>query len=285
MDGDLTRLAQVFGNLLTNAAKYTDRGGRIRLDRRAAGRRRGGVGRGTPASASPPSTCPGCSRCSPRWTRPLERSQGGLGIGLALVKSLVEMHGGRVEARSDGPGKGSEFVVRLPLLVEQPAATASRRPRPGERGRRGPARRRVLVADDNVDSAESLAMLLSAAWATRSARPTTASEAVEPAERFRPDVVLLDIGMPRMNGYEAARQIRQQPWGRGGGARGPDRLGAGGGQAAGGGGRVRPPPHEAGRPCRPPTPAGRAGYYGGYGSAVLSPCGPDRRAACPVPRG
>ena len=141
--------------------RQVHRAGRPHLaDRRAAGERRGGARCGTPASASPPTCCPASSRCSPRWTASLERSQGGLGIGLTLVKRLVEMHGGTVEARSEGPGKGSEFVVRLPVVVEAPAAAE---PAPTARGRGRRRRRcRILVVDDNRDAADSLAMLLRA---------------------------------------------------------------------------------------------------------------------------
>ena len=154
----------------------------------------------------------------------LERTQGGLGIGLNLVKQLVEMHGGRVEVRSAGVGKGSEFIVHFPVLAEadgavvapasEPAAVAgvegaegdARRLRPGSSGRR------ILVVDDNADSADSLAMLLGLqGHETEVARDGL--EAVEKALRTLPDVVLLDIGLPRLNGYEAARRIRSSPGG------------------------------------------------------------------------
>ena len=139
------------------------------------------------------------------------------------------MHGGSVEARSDGPGKGSEFVVRLPVAVRRRA----QEPRATGRGRAGqspvPARR-ILVVDDNRDAADSLAMLLQImGHEVRTAYDGL--EAVEAAEAFRPDVVLLDIGMPKLNGYEACRRIREQPWGQGDGPRRPDRLGPGGGPA------------------------------------------------------
>jgi CheY-like chemotaxis protein len=141
----------------------------------------------------------------------LERSQGGLGIGLSLVKGLVEMHGGRVEARSEGLGRGSEFVVYLPAgdvtgsEAQGPAVVAA----PGA----SRARRRVLVADDNRDAADSLAAILRLGGHDVHA-VHDGQAAVEAAERFRPDLALLDIGMPKLNGYEAARQIRGQPWGR-----------------------------------------------------------------------
>jgi CheY-like chemotaxis protein len=138
----------------------------------------------------------------------LDRTQGGLGIGLSLVKGLVEMHGGSVEARSEGYGRGSEFIVRVPIAIElcvefSPASSGA-----AERS----ARRRVLVVDDNRDTAGSLAMILDMLGNdTRTAHE--GAEAVDVAETFRPHVILLDIGMPKMNGYEVARRVREQPWG------------------------------------------------------------------------
>jgi CheY-like chemotaxis protein len=140
-----------------------------------------------------------------------ERAQGGLGIGLTLVKRLVEMHDGTVEARSEGPGRGSEFVVRLPVLsAETPKAAAHATSAAKERAA---VARRMLVVDDNVDSAESLTMLLQVSGhETHTAHDGL--EALAAAERFRPEVVLLDIGLPNLNGYDAARRIREQPWGK-----------------------------------------------------------------------
>ena len=141
----------------------------------------------------------------------LERSQGGLGIGLALVRGLVELHGGTVEARSAGPGKGSEFTVRLPV-VESPVQAGEE---PNADGQDSPAGRqcRILIADDLWDCVESQAMMLRlAGHDVQTAHDGL--EAVQAAATFRPDVVLLDIGMPKMNGCEAARHIRQQPWGK-----------------------------------------------------------------------
>jgi signal transduction histidine kinase len=204
VDADVARLAQVFGNLLTNAAKYTDRGGRIRV---AAGRQ------GDDAVVSVADTgigiaaghLPGVFDMFSQVAPAQERSQGGLGIGLALVRSRGELHGGRV----GGPGRGSEFTVRLPLLV----GPAGRAGSAGPAGAGGPRPGcRVLVADDNEDAAQSLAMMLSVlGHEVRTAADGVA--AVELGARFRPDVALLDIEMPRLNGYEAARQIRRQPWG------------------------------------------------------------------------
>ena len=141
--------------------------------------------------------------------RSLEKSQGGLGIGLTLVKRLVELHGGRVEAKSAGTGRGSEFIVRLPILVN--IVAASRRPSQSNGRAEDKLDARILIADDNKDSAESLAMLLQ----LRGADVRTVHdglEAVETAEVFQPDLVLLDIGMPKLNGYDAARRIRETPW-------------------------------------------------------------------------
>src|SRR6185436_3636926 len=138
----------------------------------------------------------------------LDRSQGGLGIGLTLVKQLVAMHGGTVEARSAGLGKGSEFVVRLPVdRASLPADTAAPRGEP-----KPVPSRRVLVVDDNVDSALSLSTLLSLSGHT-TVTVHDGATAIEAVKKHRPDVVLLDIGMPRMNGREVCRRLRELPWG------------------------------------------------------------------------
>ena len=208
LNADPTRLAQVFANLLNNAAKYTRRGGHIWL---TAERQGEGVlvkvrdtGVGIPSDM--------LLRVFETFTqvdRSLDRLQGGLGIGLALVRSLVELHGGSVEARSDGPGHGSEFIVRLPL------APATRKVRTvGEDGKQlFTPRRRILVVDDNKDSADSLAMLLT----LQGSEVRTAYdglEAVEAAAAFQPDVILSDIGMPGLDGYQAAQRIREQHHGK-----------------------------------------------------------------------
>jgi PAS domain S-box-containing protein len=210
VDADPTRLAQVFSNLLNNAAKYSAPRGRIFLTARAEGNaavvsvRDEGVG------------IPGemLSKIFDLFTqvdRSLERSHGGLGIGLTLVKRLVEMHGGSVVARSDGPGKGSEFVVRLPIPLAT-AATGSR-PTSDIAAVHAPTPHCILIVDDNNDAATSLAVMLrTLGYETRTACDGVA--ALEVAAAHPPDVVLLDIGMPKMSGYEVARRIREKPWGQ-----------------------------------------------------------------------
>ncbi len=211
VNGDRTRLAQVFTNLLTNSAKYTEPSGHIELTVEAQGSdvvvRVADDGVGIPKDKLDAifEMFTQVEQCS-------ERSQGGLGIGLNLVRGLVEMHGGRVEAHSDGPGKGSEFIVRLPALV-----SSGQRPLRGDDGTGDPQRGaayRILVVDDNTDGALTLAMMLRLmGHETRSAHD--GQEALETAEAFRPDVILLDIGLPKLNGYQVARRIREQPWGAG----------------------------------------------------------------------
>ena len=138
----------------------------------------------------------------------LERTRDGLGIGLTLVKALVEMHGGTVEARSDGLGRGSEFEVRLPALEEASATIAQA----AESEPTTSVGRRILIVDDNYDGADSLAMLLEeVGHETHQAHDGV--EALEVAERVRPDAVLLDIGLPKLNGYEVCRRLRERPWG------------------------------------------------------------------------
>ena len=208
VDADLTRLTQVFSNLLNNAAKFTPRGGRLRLAVQQMG---------TEAVASvtdngigiPTHMLPHVFEMFTQVEGNLGRSQGGLGIGLSIVQRLVQMHGGSVEACSDGPGRGSEFVVRLPvassLVGNQPVDEAN--------PVRPAACLRILVADDNLDAAESLAMLLTIEGnETRMAHDGL--EALDVAATFRPDVMLLDIGMPKLNGYEVCRRIRQEAWGK-----------------------------------------------------------------------
>jgi len=210
VDADPARLAQVFANLLNNAAKYSEPNGRIALtvDRQgsdiAVSVRDGGIG-------IPEEMLPRIFDPFSQVNQSLERCQGGLGIGLTLVKRLVEMHGGSVAAHSAGTGKGSEFVVRLPIPIAlaAPGSPAT----PDEPVAEAPARWRLLVIDDNNDAATSLGMMLSTlGYETRTAYDGLAG--LEAAAEFRPDVVLLDIGMPMMNGYDVARRIREQPWGK-----------------------------------------------------------------------
>ncbi|VTT98138.1 histidine kinase : Chemotaxis protein methyltransferase CheR OS=Polaromonas naphthalenivorans (strain CJ2) PE=4 SV=1: PAS_9: PAS_4: PAS_9: PAS_4: PAS_9: PAS_8: PAS_4: PAS_8: PAS_3: PAS_3: HisKA: HATPase_c: Response_reg [Gemmataceae bacterium] len=209
LDADPVRLAQVLSNLLTNAAKYTGRGGRIQLTAVRVGGEVA-VSVADTGIGIAPEHLPRLFEMFSQVSSALERSQGGLGIGLALVRGLVEMHGGTVGARSEGPGKGSEFVVRLPVADGPPAR---REPGAGrEPASAGPGRR-VLVADDNRDAADSLAMMLR----LRGHEVHTAYDgraAVEAAARLRPDVAVLDIGMPGLTGYDAARRIRAESWGR-----------------------------------------------------------------------
>jgi CheY-like chemotaxis protein/two-component sensor histidine kinase len=202
LDADPVRLAQIFGNLLNNAAKYSDKGGQIEIAVRRDGEdalvtiRDSGDG-------IAPEQLPKLFDIFTRGERSARRNQSGLGIGLALVRRLTEMHDGRVEASSEGLGKGSSFSVRLPLNLQQPAA-----PQAHGRDHASIENLSVLVVDDNKDAAESLAMLLRTAGAEiRVAHdgPTALSEFA----RSEPHVVLLDIGMPDMDGCEVARRLRE----------------------------------------------------------------------------
>jgi PAS domain S-box-containing protein len=206
-EADPLRVAQVVGNLLTNAAKYTDRGGRIRLDARRVGREvvidvsDNGIG-------IAPESLPEVFRMFSQLRSAGERTSAGLGIGLALSKGLVELHGGSLTVRSDGPGCGSTFTVRLPvgqIPVEDGTLGA-----PQTRGAAAP--RKVLIADDNRDAADSLAALLQLdGHETRLS--FDGDDALSAYEHFSPDICLLDIGMPGRNGYEVARTIRGMPGG------------------------------------------------------------------------
>jgi signal transduction histidine kinase len=206
VDGDRTRLAQVFANLLNNAAKYTEPGGHVRLSVEQQGSdvvvhvRDDGVG-------IPQDKLQAIFEMFTQLDVSLDRARGGLGIGLNLVRGLVEMHGGRVEARSDGPGHGSEFVVRLPVLLSG-----------GPRASQGEAEvvhccvYRILVVDDNRDGADSLAMMLQL-MGHEVETAYDGLEALDVAEAFRPEVMLLDLGLPRLDGYEVARRVRRSQWG------------------------------------------------------------------------
>jgi signal transduction histidine kinase len=221
MYADPMRLTQALGNVLGNAAKYTDNGGHITVSARRRQRdieisvRDTGIG-------IVPEVLPCIFDLFTQLDQRSGRPQGGLGIGLALVRQLVEMHGGTVTASSEGPGLGSEFVIRLPVSIERtdsgdaadpggtpiPAAAAGAATTP-----RPVIQRRILVADDNPDARESLATLLSLSG-HEVFRAQDGNDALRTAERHRPDVALLDIGMPYANGYEVARRIRGEPWGR-----------------------------------------------------------------------
>lgn len=209
LHADPVRLAQVISNLLNNASKYTEPGGKIWL---TAEREESGVsisvkdtGAGIPADQ-----LVNVFEMFSQVDRSLERSQGGLGIGLTLVKRLVEMHGGTVKAHSDGPGQGSEFVVHLPTLMETSSAEPA-----AERPDATPpaATHRILIVDDSPDIVDSLAALLEMDG-HETFMAYDGLEAIEVAEQVRPDVVLLDIGLPLLNGYEVGRRIREQPWGK-----------------------------------------------------------------------
>ncbi|WP_406694927.1 ATP-binding protein [Singulisphaera sp. Ch08] len=207
VEGDPVRLEQVIDNLLDNAVKYTKPAGTIHLqigreDGEATIRVRD-TGIGIAAEM-----LPHIFDLFVQAERLLVQSRGGLGIGLSLVRRLVEMHGGSVVASSAGAGLGSEFLVRLPALPEVPCPPprATPRPKPGPR-----AQRRILVVDDNVDSARSMASLLSRLWNQVVAVAYDASSALAMADSFHPDVVLLDIGLPGPSGYDLARRLRERP--------------------------------------------------------------------------
>jgi len=209
LDADPVRLAQVLSNLLTNAAKYTDPPGRIALIVRIeAGVVRisikdNGIGLSSSALAH-------IFEMFSQVPDEHGRAEGGLGIGLALVKGLVDLHGGTIEAFSDGPGKGSEFVVKVPFDTGSTSLDSDAAAAGGAVG--SPTGRKVLVADDNQDAADTLAMLLSCqGHDVRTAHGGQAALAL--ASTFHPEFALLDIGMPDLNGYEVARQLRQAPWG------------------------------------------------------------------------
>jgi PAS domain S-box-containing protein len=205
LDADPVRLEQIISNLLNNAAKYTDPGGQISLtaqrenDHVAVSVRDSGIGISRDMM----------SRIFEMFTQ-IERSghrvQGGLGLGLTLVRTLVELHGGTVEVQSEGPGKGSEFIVRLPLVVSSHQETSS-----GNMWHSGQvAQRRILVVDDNRDAADSLSRFLNKVGGEARA-VYSGIEALELLEPYRPAMLLVDIGMPGMDGYELARRIRESP--------------------------------------------------------------------------
>lgn len=207
---DGLRLAQVLSNLLGNAAKYSEPGGHIRVTARGeAGKLMISVADSGIGIES--EVLPRIFEMFAQATSALERSEGGLGIGLALVRGLVELHDGTVEAKSGGPGRGAEFIVRLPLRDGAGAAVSEQRDSVVDQS--PAARARVLVADDNRDAAESLALHLElGGHEMRIAYD--GEQALAAAAAFRPDIVFLDIGMPRLNGYEVAQRIRAEAWGK-----------------------------------------------------------------------
>ncbi|HZV06522.1 MAG TPA: PAS domain S-box protein [Gemmataceae bacterium] len=207
VDADKIRLAQSLCNLLSNAVKYSDPGSKIWLTVQREGNeavihvKDTGVG-------IPPHLLPRVFDLFWQVDRSLEKSQGGLGVGLTIVKRLIEMHGGKVEAHSEGEGMGSEFVVHLPLV--KPLTPEQSVEKSGQLSSSS-GRRRVLIVDDNVDAANSLAMVLRAMdHDVQTAHDGFAG--LEAAAAFHPDLILLDIGMPRLNGYDVCRRIREQPW-------------------------------------------------------------------------
>jgi signal transduction histidine kinase len=216
--GDPTRLSQALGNVLGNAAKYTERGGRITLSATELESeveirvRDNGIG-------IPTDVLPVIFNLFTQLDRTSGPTQSGLGIGLALVQRLVEMHGGHVTAHSDGPGRGSEFVIRIPLFIrEAVSGHSSNKPSALEQSMMNAeaaprTQRRILVADDNNDALESLATLLQLSG-HEVYTAANGAVALESAEQHRPEVALLDIGMPKLDGYEVARRIRAQPWGQ-----------------------------------------------------------------------
>jgi signal transduction histidine kinase len=205
---DPARMAQVLSNLLNNAAKYTDAGGEIALTAEADGRevairvRDNGTG-------IPPELLPHVFDMFTQADQTLSRSRGGLGIGLTLVRSLVEMHDGRVSVHSDGPDRGSEFTVTLPVAARPDAAADDAAVHPDEDLGHQLPRRRILVVDDNRSNATSLGVLLRTMGQDVD-EAFDGMTALELAHRHRPDVILLDIGLPVMDGYEVARRCREQ---------------------------------------------------------------------------
>ncbi len=207
LHADAVRLTQVLSNLLNNACKYTEQQGRIRMRAERTGRD-AVIAVSDTGIGIPPDRLESVFEMFSQVEESPTRAQGGLGIGLTLVKRLVAMHGGAVEARSEGPGKGSEFIVRLPIPVEPPAPSVDR-----AAGEAPGTTRRILVVDDNEDSAASLAMLLKITG-NEAYTAYDGPEALRAAERLRPEVILLDIGLPRMDGREVCRRIRERPWGK-----------------------------------------------------------------------
>jgi PAS domain S-box-containing protein len=203
LQGDPTRLAQVFGNLLTNAAKFTDPGGAVSVELRTVGDRAVASVRDTGIGIEP-ELLPRIFESFTQAERSLHRSRGGLGLGLALVRGLVELHGGSVEVESEGLGRGTEFRVLLPLTAHAPASEPEGAPLSG------PMRSlRILLVEDNEDAAVTLGELLELAGC-RVAMAHDGIAALELVDEFQPEVVLCDLGLPGMDGYQVARELRRR---------------------------------------------------------------------------
>jgi CheY-like chemotaxis protein len=204
--GDVARLTQVLDNLLENARKFTDRGGEVAV--RLVGDGASGhaiVSVRDTGIGIEPRTIPGLFEVFAQADRSLDRSRGGLGLGLPLLKGLIELHGGRVEAHSEGIGYGAEFIFWLPQAEELPALSQSAAPL-----LHGQKRLRILVVEDNVDAAESLRMLLEL-FSYEVTVTHSGAAGVEVAHREQPDVVVCDIGLPGMDGFAVARALREDP--------------------------------------------------------------------------
>ena len=210
LQGDPTRLAQVIGNLLTNACKYSEPGGKIWLTVERDASEVQTIVKDT-GIGIPPEMLDKVFNMFTQIDKSLERSDGGLGIGLSLVKRLVELHGGTVTARCEGLGHGSEFTVRLPCEIEQSRIESLVKTTVDAPSKSTGCR--VLIVDDNRDSATSLALLLKITG-NQTKTAFDGLEALATAESFQPNVILLDIGLPKMNGHDTCRAIRQQPWGK-----------------------------------------------------------------------
>jgi len=208
LDADLTRLAQAFSNLLNNAAKYTEPGDQVCLTAEQQGDEVAVTVKDT-GIGIPTDMLPRIFEIFTQVDRSLEKTQGGLGIGLALVRRLVEMHGGSIQASSEGLGKGSEFVVRLPVISVPTFPAPWKVDNEPQRASCAPCR--IVVADDNEDCATSMGMMLKI-MGNEVHVAYDGVQAIKAAEVFRPHVLILDIGMPNLNGYDTARHIREQPW-------------------------------------------------------------------------
>lgn len=213
LDADPNRLAQILSNLLNNASKYTPDNGQIVLTAKTVDKyccisiRDNGIG-------IPSDKLESIFEMFTQLEQPMEKVFNGLGIGLTLVRSLVQMHGGRIDASSEGLSRGSEFRVYLPLIQnESPPATADATQKNDYACDGKDREMRILLVDDNFDASKMLSRVI-LAMGYKVATAADGKEAIEKAEDYRPDVILMDLGMPRMNGYEAARHIRQQGWGK-----------------------------------------------------------------------